>query len=112
MVLLKREGDHVVIHNDVEAVRGWRVDQVLTSDLFGLKTARPPQLEAAIEERRKLLGKSRLRKRDKERLAQLEAEIGDLPTAETPEGREAMDIIRRVAQKVKQREAEAGDQDS
>ena len=53
-----------------------------------------------------------MRKRDKERLAQLEAEIGDLPTAETREGREAMDIIRRVAAKVKRREARAGDQDS
>src|SRR3989440_4385958 len=37
IVLLRREGDHVVIENNVEAVRNWRVDQILTSDLFGLE---------------------------------------------------------------------------
>ena len=35
IVVLRREGDHVVIDNDVETVRGWRVDQVLTSDCSG-----------------------------------------------------------------------------
>ena len=41
----KREGDHVVIDNHPETIRGWRVDQILTSDLFGLETARPPDEE-------------------------------------------------------------------
>src|SRR5262249_20242655 len=36
IALLKREGDHVVIENHPETIRGWRVDQILTSDLFGL----------------------------------------------------------------------------
>jgi hypothetical protein len=42
LAVLRREGDHVVIDNDVETVRGWRIDQLLTSDLFGLPSARPP----------------------------------------------------------------------
>ena len=109
--VLRREGDHVVIDNDPQAIRGWRVDQVLTSDLFGLKTARPPQIEKALEERRKILSKARLTKKDKERVATLEAEIGELPTEETREGREAMDIIGRIAKRAQQREAKAGDQD-
>ena len=39
VVLLRREGDHVVIDNDVKDIHGWRVDQILTSDLFGLESA-------------------------------------------------------------------------
>ena len=97
IVLLRREGDHVVIDNDVKAIEGWRVDQVLTSDLFGLESARPPQLDAALKERNKILGKGTLTKADKVRLKQLESEIGELPTGETPADLEAMDIIRRAA---------------
>lgn len=97
VVLLRREGDHVVIDNDVKDIHGWRVDQILTSDLFGLESARPPQLDPLLAERTKILSKSRLTKRDKARLGEIEAEIGALPTGETPEDMEAMDVIRRAA---------------
>lgn len=101
IVLLKRVGDHVIIENDVKAIHGWRVDQILTSDLFGLESARPPQLDPLLEERTKLLSKSRLTKKDRARLKELEEEIGALPTGETPEDMEAMDIIRRAATRLK-----------
>ena len=58
LVLLKREGDHVVIENDPETIRGWRVDQILTSELFGLETARPPDMEKLLIRRKELLTKS------------------------------------------------------
>lgn len=101
VVLLKREGDHVVIDNDVKSIHGWRVDQILTSDLFGLESARPPQLDSLLEERTKLLSKSRLTKKDKQRLDEIEEEVGALPTGETPEDMEAMDVIRRAAKRLK-----------
>jgi len=97
VVLLRREGDHVVIDNDVQAIKGWRVDQVLTSELFSLDSARPPQLDAALKERTLLLSKARLTTQDKARLHELEAQIGSLPTGETVQDIEAMDIIRRAA---------------
>ena len=97
IVLLRREGDHVVIDNDVERIKNWRVDQILTSELFGLESARPPQVSPALEERKRILAKARLTKADEKRLAELEAQIGDLPTGETPEDLQAMDIIRRAA---------------
>ncbi len=97
IVLLRREGDHVVIDNDVERIKNWRVDQILTSELFGLESARPPQVSPALEERKRILSKARLTKADEKRLAALEAQIGDLPTGETPEDLQAMDIIRRAA---------------
>lgn len=101
VVLLRREGDHVVIDNDVKDIHGWRVDQILTSDLFGLESARPPQLDPLLSERTKILSKSRLTKKDKARLEEIEAEIGALPTGETPEDMEAMDVIRRAAEHLK-----------
>lgn len=101
IVLLRREGDYVVIDNDVEAIRGWRIDQVLTSDLFGLETARPPEYDVLMAERTKLLSKAKLTKKDEARLKKLEAEIGDLPAGESPRDMEAMDIIRRAAEALK-----------
>ncbi|MCY1083515.1 AAA family ATPase [Archangium lansingense] len=101
IVILKREGDHVVIDNDVESIRGWRVDQILTSDLFGLETARPPQLEKLLEERTALLSKPRLTPKDKARLRELESKIGPLPTGETKTEREALDLIQRAAERMR-----------
>ncbi len=90
VVLLRREGDHVVIENDVKAVRNWRIDQILTSDLYGLATARPPQLEDKLKRRKALLTRSRLTKKDKAELAKLQQEIGDLPGGETAEETEKL----------------------
>lgn len=101
IAVLKREGDEVHIHQHKDAVRGWRIDQILNSDLFENISARPPREEKLLEERRKILSKSKLTKADQAKLKKLEAEIGDLPTAETPEDIQAMDIIRRAAEILK-----------
>jgi hypothetical protein len=100
IVLLRREGDHVVIDNDPEVLSNWRVDQILTSELFGLESARPPQIEAPLKERRALLAKPKLTSRDRARLAELDAQIGDLPAGESAEDRRAMELIRRAAEKL------------
>ena len=102
IALLRREGDHVVIDQSFTGIRGWRIDQLLTSDLFGLETARPPQYEAAIKERTKILGKSRLTKKDKARLGELEKELEAMPAGETAADIEAMDLIREAAKHLKQ----------
>jgi hypothetical protein len=97
IVLLRREGDHVVIENETTAIRNWRVDQILTSDLFGLASARPPRVERLLTKRTTLLSKSHLSRADQDRLRALDAQIGDLPVGETPDDIEAMDIIREAA---------------
>ncbi len=101
IAVLKREGDQVVIHQQPQDVKGWRIDQLLTSDLFDLPSARSPHYEALLERRRQILSKAELTKDDQAELKQLEEEIGDLPTAETAEDIEAMDIIRRAAKLLK-----------
>jgi hypothetical protein len=96
LAVLHREGDHVVIDNDVDNIRNWRIDQILTSDLFGLKTARPPQIERLLVERNKLLDKSKLTATDQRRLKAIEAEIGELPFGETAQERKEREEIRKT----------------
>ena len=83
VVLLRREHDHVIIENNPKIVRNWRVDQILTSDLYDLPTARPPAIEDKLMRRHALLSKPRLTKKDRAELARLKADIGDLPIGET-----------------------------
>jgi energy-coupling factor transporter ATP-binding protein EcfA2 len=101
IALLRREGDHVVIDNNMQPEQNLRVGQILTSDLFGLESARPPQIDKALAERAKILSKARLTQDDEKRLKELEAQIGRLPTGKTPEDMQAMDIIRRAAELLK-----------
>jgi predicted ATP-binding protein involved in virulence len=112
IALLRKEGDHVVIENDKKLIQGWRIDQILTSDLFGLDSARPPQYAVMMDERRKLLAKKRRTKADKARLAELDEKLDAMPAGESAADREAMDIIRRAAERLKREEtakaAEAG----
>src|SRR5262249_54091058 len=96
LVVLRREGDHVVIDNDVDYIRNWRIDQILTSDLFGLESARPPQIERLLVERNKLLDKPKLTTADQRRLKEIEAEIGELPFGETPQERKEREEIRKT----------------
>jgi predicted ATP-binding protein involved in virulence len=100
IVVLRRQGDHVIIDNDVETVHGWRVDQVLTSDLFGLKTARPPQYDELIARRNAILDKRSPDAQDRVALDRLQARIAELPSGERPEDLKAMEIIQRAAAKL------------
>lgn len=103
IVVLKREGDHVIIEQNIEAVRGWRVDQILTSDLFELESARPPDWDQLFARREALLSRSSLSESELAELKTIRQKISELPTGETVQEMEAMDLIRRAAQELKQR---------
>lgn len=101
IVVLRRKvndqgDDYVVIESDPKTISNWRVDQVLTS-LFGLPTARPKELEHLIVERRKILSQPTLTPGDEERIRAINDKISELPTGETSEDVEAMEVIRRAA---------------
>ncbi|MGB8700069.1 MAG: AAA family ATPase [Thermosynechococcaceae cyanobacterium] len=96
IVLLRREGDHVVIDNNPEVIDNWRVEQVLSS-VFELPSPHAPDLAPLMERRRTLLSKSKLTAKDERELKKLEAQIGTIPTGESPEDIRAMDIIRKAA---------------
>jgi predicted ATP-binding protein involved in virulence len=101
LVVLRREGNHVVIEKDPQEVRGWRVDQILTSELFSVPS-RDEDTERLFKKRDELLDKSSRTAAEEARLKQLEAKIAELPTAETREDLEAMDLIRLAALLLKQ----------
>lgn len=107
IVVLRKEGDHVVIDNDVESVQNWRLDQIMSSDLFGVESARGPETERWLDERKTLMQKEALTPEEKTRLDELNKKAHELPTADNAEDIEAMDIIRKAAEYVKRKKVQA-----
>lgn len=97
IVVCRRESNQVIIDQSVEAVKNWRADQILTSDLFGLETARPIKIEDLLKEKADILSKPKLTKKDEKRLEILNDKIGFLPVSENQDDNEAMEVIRKAA---------------
>ena len=104
IVVLRKEGDHVIIDNDIKSVRDWRLDQIMSSDLFG-ETARNSKIEMWLEERTTLLQKQSLTPEEKTKLAELNKKAHGLPTADDEDDIEAMNIIREAAEYLKAQKA-------
>lgn len=100
LVLLKRRGSQVLIKNEPEVIATWRIDQILTSDMFGVSSSRSESVERMLKERRQLLSKPRMTSGDTTKLQGIESELGRIPVAETPEGIRAMQIIERAAEEI------------
>ncbi len=98
LVLLKRRGAQVLIETAPDQVKSWRIDQILTSDLFGLSSARGVDTEKLLVQRRKLLMKPKVTNSTQKKIETLEAKLGSIPVAETKEYIEAMQIIEKAAQ--------------
>lgn len=101
LVLLKRVGDRIKVENTPDVIRSWRIDQVLTSDLFGLKESRPKEIEKKIKKRRILLKKENLSEKQIDELQKLNAEIDAMPIGETKAEIDAMEILKDFAAKLK-----------
>ena len=102
VVLLKRKGSQVMVENNPEIIKNWRIDQILTSDLFGLSSSRSEKMEKLMSERRNLLLKTKLNQTEKKKLEELEQQIDYIPVAETTEYIEAMKIIHDSSKKISQ----------
>lgn len=100
IVVLRREDDHVLIDNNPEIVRGWRVDQMLNSEMFGGVGSRSPEIEDLLQKRRGILVKKTLTEKDKKELRELEEKIDTLPFGETREEIQARELIRRAAKEL------------
>lgn len=97
LVLLKRNGDHVKVINEPDIIKSWRIDQILISDLFGLKDSRNRKVEKVLKQRRVLLLKEELNQTEKQQLKKLEAKIDEIPVAETQEYIKAMEIVLKAS---------------
>jgi hypothetical protein len=102
LVVLRRRDGGVVIDNAPRSVRTWRIDQILTSELFDIPSARAPELDTWIAERDAILAKAQLTAQDEERLAAFREKLGAMPQGDTPEDIEAMEVIRRAAKALKE----------
>jgi predicted ATP-binding protein involved in virulence len=100
VAVLRRVDDHVEILNDPEEVRGWRVDQILTSDLFGLRSARPVEVERLLERQQELVLLDAPTDAQRAELAEIDAKLGALTPGETARDRETWEIVRRLADRV------------
>lgn len=99
LVLLKKISDHIRVINEPDIVRSWRIDQVLTSELFGLKDSRNLKIEKVLTKRRNLLMKDDLTDNEKNELKALEDKLDEIPVAETPEYIKAMELVLKIAKR-------------
>ena len=87
IVLLRRnqETGFVDIVNDVDEIANWRLDQILTSELFGFDSARPVEQSTLMRERIGILSESSPTEAQKRRLSEIEEELKNLPRGGTAE---------------------------
>ena len=91
----------VTINNEPTGIDGWRVDQILTSELFGLKSARGEQYDNLVAQREQLLSIKRPTKADREKLASVTKQLTDLPTGESPSEMDDRREIAKLAQRIR-----------
>jgi len=98
--LLERKGNQVKVNQNPISIKNWRVDQILTSDLFGLESARSKKSEKLLTKRRNILAKSNLTEDDTVTLKRLESDMNQYPTGETQNEIEGLDLIKDFARQL------------
>lgn len=98
VVLLRREGDHVVIDNDPISVKGWRVDQILASELFEETPALAGEAAEMMSRRNTLLRKPRLTAKENAELKALIEKAESLPVGTTAKEIELNDRLKNAVE--------------
>jgi predicted ATP-binding protein involved in virulence len=101
LCVINRIGDGVKIENEPLVVKGWRIGQFATSDLFGVSSERSPDVEELINERRIILDKEKRLPEDEIKLKELDEKISDLPVLENDENQKLLDQIQKAAELLK-----------
>jgi predicted ATP-binding protein involved in virulence len=97
LAVVRRDENQAVIVNDPIVMRDWRLDQILTSELFDFDSARPTEIELKLQRRVELVRKEKRTLKENKELQQLDHEVEQLPSETLPADNEAMEIIRRAA---------------
>lgn len=98
----EKDQDQAVIINDPVVIKDWRLDQVITSELFGFDSARPPDIEDKLKRRVALIRKVNKTPAEKKELDDLDRDVENLSSEEAHADNKAMEIIRRAANALKQ----------
>lgn len=102
VVLLKREGDQTIVYQNPEDVRGWRIDQILTSSFFNLETARSVKTEEKLVRQAALLNKAKLTAKERRELEALTQELEGQPMGSTSPHAEAeeAELLRQITERL------------
>ena len=92
----EQEGQ-VRIDNHPSIPRTLRVDQILTSLLFGVPSSRSPSIQLLLDQRAELLDKMDRSEEEENLLQDIRRQIDELPIAHDHNDQVAMDLIRRFA---------------
>ena len=101
VVVLRRVNGEVHIDNSPFLIEGWRVDQILTSDLFGMPSKLSYPIEQLQDKRYKLLGKEGRTQDEELELKQIDEFMTNLTVSDKPDDIEAIQIIREAAAAIK-----------
>ena len=101
VVVLRRVNGEVHIDNSPFLIEGWRVDQILASELFGMPSKLSYQIEQLLDKRYKLLNKEGRTPNEERELEQIDEFITSLPVSDNPDDVEAIQIIRDAAAAIK-----------
>ncbi|MCP4221077.1 MAG: AAA family ATPase [bacterium] len=107
LVLLKRKGGETIIENNAASVNNWRVEQILTSDLFGLDSPHSQETRDLLDEKTRIASKRTLGPKDKLRLEVIKEKLSTMPFGDTKEEIEADFLIKKLAQKIARNKADA-----
>ncbi|MDQ8015234.1 MAG: AAA family ATPase [Flavobacterium nitrogenifigens] len=100
LCVIEKTENKVVINNDTEAVSGWRIGQIVTSDLFGLESDRSVEIQNLLDRRTALKKKNRLSKKEDDELKQIDVYVDNLPIGENKAEINAAYILRKYAAKL------------
>jgi energy-coupling factor transporter ATP-binding protein EcfA2 len=98
--VLKFENGVVEILNQPEGLDGWRVDQILTSELFGLESSRGLKYDKLIQQRSALMSKIRLSNEEKIELEKIDEELSGLPSGDNPQDMRSREIVNDLYEKL------------
>ena len=101
LCVVHRIENEVSIQNDPYIVKGWKIGQIATSELFSIPSDRSPEIEEEIIKRRQLLDKDALTANEEEELKELDAKLGEIPVTENKEDQDLLDQIRKAAELLK-----------
>lgn len=99
--VLKHSDTGVEIENEPAGIEGWRVDQILTSELFGLKSARGVDYDNLLARREELLRLEKPTRKEKAELATVTKELTELPTGEKADESKDRQLIDNFVQQLK-----------
>lgn len=89
--------NEVTIDSNPYIVKGWRIGQIITSDLFGVEDERSLQIENLRKERQALLDNFSLTPDQEQRLKELDEQLEALPLTANPEEALLLEQIRKTA---------------